>query len=273
MAKKPKKEKDNANEKTSLGGKIKIVIITLFIIFVWLAIFALLIKLDVNGIGSNVLSPVLRNVPVINKILPEASDEETSLNTNSKYDTLAKALRRIEELDRQIVELQAELDGTGLSDDTSTGDNSNNKTEKELKQANETIKDLKQQVENLKVFEEEQLNFDKLKDEFYNEIVYNDKAPTTDEYVKWYEQISPESAAEIYQQIEEKYKADEETQKLADTYEAMKPAQAAAILQNMTGELDAVVNILNSLSASQRASILSSMDSAFAAKLTSKMTP
>ena len=52
------------------GGSAPIVFVTFIIVVIWLAILALLIKLDVGGFGSTVLRPVLKDIPVINKILP-----------------------------------------------------------------------------------------------------------------------------------------------------------------------------------------------------------
>ena len=56
------------------GGGILVGIVVFMIILVWLAILALIIKMDVGGFGSTVLYPVLKDVPVVNKILPEVED-------------------------------------------------------------------------------------------------------------------------------------------------------------------------------------------------------
>lgn len=50
------------------GNKPLSILITALIILIWLGIFVALIKLDVGGFGSKVLTPVLKDVPVINKI-------------------------------------------------------------------------------------------------------------------------------------------------------------------------------------------------------------
>ena len=52
------------------SGGFSVVLVTILIVIIWLAILALLIKLDVGGFGSEVLTPVLKDVPVVNKILP-----------------------------------------------------------------------------------------------------------------------------------------------------------------------------------------------------------
>lgn len=59
------------------GGGISVFLVTVVIVIIWVAILCLLIKLDVGGFGSGVLAPVLKDVPVINKILPADSTVTT----------------------------------------------------------------------------------------------------------------------------------------------------------------------------------------------------
>ena len=75
MARKERIEKNNQDEE-NVGGKILSAFFVILIVVVWLAIIAALIKFDVGGFGSSVLRPILKDVPVINKILPAASEEE-----------------------------------------------------------------------------------------------------------------------------------------------------------------------------------------------------
>ena len=66
---------ENTDDELKAGSKILSVIITLLIVVILLGIIAACIKLDVGGIGNNVLRPVIKDVPVLNKILPKASNE------------------------------------------------------------------------------------------------------------------------------------------------------------------------------------------------------
>ena len=52
------------------GSNIPIFLTTVAIVGIWLLILCVLIKLDVGGFGSSVLTPILKDVPVVNKILP-----------------------------------------------------------------------------------------------------------------------------------------------------------------------------------------------------------
>ena len=55
-------KKNKTKENESGGSKLVNAVIVLVIILIWLAVFAFLIKLDVGGIGSNILYPVLKDV-------------------------------------------------------------------------------------------------------------------------------------------------------------------------------------------------------------------
>ena len=75
-------EEANLSDDEESGG-FSVFLVTAIIILVWLGIIGLLIKLDVGGFGSQVLAPVLSDVPVLNKILPES--EETESTTGEDY--------------------------------------------------------------------------------------------------------------------------------------------------------------------------------------------
>ena len=63
-----------------------------------MAILCLLIKLDVGGFGSGVLAPVLKDVPVINKILPVDSTVTTDDGESyGGYTSLREAVDYIKE--------------------------------------------------------------------------------------------------------------------------------------------------------------------------------
>lgn len=246
MAKKKKNE--DGTEKG--GSKVVSAIIVILIIVVWLAILAVLVKADVGHFGSNVLRPVLKDVPVINKILPAASEDELVNESDYEYATMSQALARIAELETENSEYKTQIESL-----------------------NETITDQTSEIERLKVFEENQEAFQTAKDQFYTEIVYGDNAPDTSAYVDWYNQIDSANAELIYSQILGAQKADLETQELAKSYSAMKPEEAAAILEEMTNDLDSVANILNSMSSEDRGKIMAKMNTQFAANITKKLLP
>ena len=61
---------DQEEELDGEPGGLPVFLVTAFIVAVWVAILCVLVKLDVGGVGTNVLKPLLKDVPVLNKILP-----------------------------------------------------------------------------------------------------------------------------------------------------------------------------------------------------------
>ena len=60
------------------GGGLIGALIAIIIVVIWLLVFALLIKMDVGGFGNNVMRPLIKDVPVLNKILPTVSDDDVA---------------------------------------------------------------------------------------------------------------------------------------------------------------------------------------------------
>lgn len=232
-------------------SKLVSIIITILIILIWIGIFAVIVKTDIGGFGSTVMAPVLKDVPVLNKILPDTV--VTKDDTDHKYKSMADAVDYIKQLEKELAQYQ--------EDDTSKDGR---------------ITDLEAENERLKAFEAAQAQFEQEKKEYYDEVVFGDKAIDYENYVKYYQQISPESAEELYQKAIEKYAYDEEFTERAKMYSSMDPAQAAAIFCEMTGDMDIVVNILNAMSSTNSSAIMneiSNIDSVYAAKLTKLLLP
>ena len=94
-------------EEESGGSKVAVFFVSLLIIVVWFAIIALLIKWDVGGFGSGVLAPILKDVPYVNKILPDDAVEQVSTEDSAyAYDTMADAVERIKELEKELADAQ-----------------------------------------------------------------------------------------------------------------------------------------------------------------------
>lgn len=240
---------ENGEPVEEKGGKFTSFLIGLVVIVIWLIIFALLIKMDVGGVGS-MLRPYLKNVPVINQILPEASNEEIAEETGYKYNSLAEAVERIKELEKQLEAYQTSGDASA-----------------------QTIAELQAEIDRLKVFEENQEYYEQLKDEFDREVVFTENAPDIEEYKKWYESIDADNAALLYSEVVEQLQYSKKVQEWAETYAKMDAANAAAILEEMTGDTDLVAKILLCMTSKQRAAILAEMDTVYAAKLTKIMYP
>jgi len=238
------------NDEEKAGGKLLSAVLIFMIIIVWLAAMVILIKLDVGHFGSRILRPVLKDVPVINMILPAASDDEAANETSLPYKNLAEALAQIDDLNATVAADQEKIQ---------------NMTEQIQEKDNEIVR--------LKGFEDDQERFVQLKNEFYNEVVYGNSAPDADTYIKWYESIDPDAAEEIYRQVVAQQQASSEIKDLATTYAEMEPASAAKILETMKGDLDTVTKIMQEMASSDRAEIMAEMDPDFAANITKKLMP
>lgn len=248
MARKKNKEKDGQNEiaqEESAGSKLLTILIVFVIVVIWLALFCVLIKFDVGHFGSEVLYPVLKDVPVVNKVLPSVEGEQKP----EGYTDIDAANARIKELEKQLADSQNS--GTASA---------------------EEVKDLKTENERLKKYEEQQRAFEQRVKEFDEQVVYNDKAPELSEYQKYYESIDKDNAAELYKQVVQDVQQSMKITKQSTLYSKMEPAQAASVLETMSGDLDLVAAILDGMSESKSAAILANMSPETAAQITTKMT-
>ena len=232
MAGKKKKDKNvEVAQEESNGSKLLTILIVIAIVLIWLGIFGVLIKMDVGNFGSEVLAPVIKDVPVINRILPK-----------SEEDTQTLAYTNIDEANAKIKQLEDE------------------------------VSQLKKEVERLKKFEEQQKSFEQRVKTFDENVVYNDQAPDISEYKKYYEEIDPDNAASIYKDVSKDLIYSDKITKQATMYGKMDPEKAAAVLETMTGDLDLVASILDSMSESKSSAILAEMTPETAAQITTKMT-
>jgi flagellar motility protein MotE (MotC chaperone) len=256
-AKKKAKEKgedfDDEEAEEKLGSRLVLVFVTLLIVIIWLAIICVLIKSDVGGFGSSVLYPVLKDVPYVNKILPSQDAGTGSTQyTDSEYayDSIDSAVAKIKELETEL-------------------DSAKTQNEKDA----ETINELQTEIEDLSTYKEQEAAFEEEKEKFYEEVVFSDEAPDISEYKTYYETIEPKNAEILYKQVVEQITADEKMDEYVKTYTSMQAKNAAAIFDTMTDNLSLVADILNNMGTTQRADILSKMDTDTAAKLTKMMNP
>ena len=244
-------ELEDDTEESSGGSKVALVFVTLIIIIIWLAILALLVKMDVGGFGSTVLAPVLKDVPYINKILPATDESELGTeDTEYPYQTLDEAVAYIKELE---LELQTAQEGSSEN--------------------SAYVAQLESEVAKLQQYEQNEADFENEKAQFYEEVVFNDKAPDISEYQKYYESIDPANAEGLYKEVVQQEQTSQELTDYVSTYSQMKPKEAAAIFDTMTDNLELVAKILNQMDRQSAANILGKMDSQTAAKVSELMEP
>lgn len=244
---KKKKNKEQETAEHESGGKGLVALITVLIIVIWLVVLGFLIKLDVGGFGSNVLYPILKDVPVVSNILPEPDTEDT---TQYPYATLEDAMNRISELETQLADAQASQSANA-----------------------DYVADLEQRAAQLEEYKANEAAFEELKQSFDEQVVFSDNAPDIEEYRQFYESIEPENAETLYKQVLEQQQVTQEVTDYVKIYSSMKPKQAAAIFDTMTDDLELVAQILNEMNAEDSAAILGLMNADTAAKLTQIMNP
>ena len=238
-------------EEESGGSKVAVFFVSLLIIVVWFAIIALLIKWDVGGFGSGVLAPILKDVPYVNKILPDDAVEQVSTEDSAyAYDTMADAVERIKELEKELADAQNASSANA-----------------------DYISQLEAQSQELQQYKENEAEFEKEKQSFYEDVVFSDVAPDIEEYKKYYESIDPANAEVLYKQVVAQTAEDEQLDDYIKTYSSMNPKEAAAIFDTMTDNLKLVAQILDGMDADSRAAILGKMTSDTAAKVTEIMKP
>ena len=224
---------------------------TIFIVFLWIGVICAIIKLDVGGFGTNVVAPLIKDVPVINKILP--NNVVTEIIDNEDYG----GFKSLKEAVEQIKTLELELENAQNS----------------YSSRDEDIASLKAEVLRLQEFEKKQVEFQRIKTEFYEEVVYAEKGPGAEEYQKYYQSMDPSTAEHLYKQVIAQLQESNEIQEFAAGYAKMKPANAAKIFEEMTDNFELVTRILNAMGAESRGKILEAMDPSVAAKITKIMDP
>lgn len=240
---------ENGDEEETTGGNALVVIVAILIVIVWLVIFALLIKMDVGGFGSTVLYPYLKDIPYVNKILPESEDYAEE-DEAYRFDTVDDAVVRIKELEAELAEAK-NLSGADAS----------------------YIAELEAEARELEQFKADQAQFEKTKEKFYEEVVFSDVAPDINKYKEYYESIDSQNAAAIYKEVIAQLQKQEDLDDYVKAYSSMKPAQAASIFNTMTNDLKLVAKILDAMDAESRGKILGAMDTDIAAQVTELMEP
>lgn len=234
-------------EETNSGS---VFAVTFVIVLIWVAILCLIVKLDFGGFGSTVLTPVLKDVPVLNLILPGDTDVAVEDGAYGGYDNLRDAVDYIKELELELERAQS-------AESTSS----------------EEVEQLRAEVERLKTFEDAQVEFQRIQTEFYEEVVYAENGPGIEAYREYYEEINPATAEYLYKQVVQQLEESKEIETYAQAYSEMKPAQAAAIFEEMTDNMDLIARILGAMEADERGAILGAMDAEVAARITKIMDP
>lgn len=222
-------------------------LLILLIILVWLLLMAIMIKFNIFGLGDT-LTPALKDIPYIQNLLPGAT-VKTESESEEVTETVSDNSEYVASLERELSEQLAR--NASLS---------------------ATIDVLNAEVERLEPFEAEQAELQQEKEQFYNDIIYNDNAPDASAYASYYAMIDPEEAAKIYEEVAANEVSDEEVEVYAATFSAMKPKEAAEIFNNMSN-ITLVARILKQMGSDDRGKIMAKLDTDVAEKVTELLEP
>ena len=142
------------------------------------------------------LAPILKDVPYVNKILPDDAVEQVSTEDSAyAYDTMADAVERIKELEKELADAQNASSANA-----------------------DYISQLEAQSQELQQYKENEAEFEKEKQSFYEDVVFSDVAPDIEEYKKYYESIDPANAEVLYKQVVAQTAEDEQLDDYIKTY-------------------------------------------------------
>lgn len=246
MATNVKKKEDVEKKK---GGKV---VLTLFVLLTVLFVgFIAAVKFDVLGLGNNFMRPLVGNIPVINLILPPIKEAAATSAENGEaynFETIEAAVESLKLTEKMLMEKSEEAE-----------------------KVYEQISLLEQEILRLKAFEDGFVEFEASKQLFYEEVA---KASGEQNFTTWYETMNPTIARSMYEELILKGINEEELASLILMYGAMKPANAAPILEIMAStQINMVASILKGVEAKQAGAILSAMNTDVAANLTTYMYP
>lgn len=241
-------EEAEAELNGDIHGGLGSFLLILLIILVWLLLMAIMIKFNILGLGDT-LTPALKDIPYIKNLLPGAQTVQMNNSGEDSSQVVADNSDYVASLEQELSR-QLALNASYAA----------------------TIDKLNAEVARLEPFEEEQAEFDQQRQQFYQDIVYNDNAPDASAYASYYAMIAPEEAAKIYEEIASDEISDEEVKVYAATFTAMKPKEAAAIFNNMSN-ITLVARILQQMGSDDRAKIMGKLDTEVAEKVTELLEP
>ncbi len=240
-SKEAKKELKAQRKKEKKPGKVGLIIL-LVVLFLAAAVVVTWI-FDLFGLREQVYIPLLRNVPIVNNLLPPPADAAGTPQVLSQEQLLAK-----------VKDLETQLD----------------KSDQDLKAANDKNKLFTDELTRLQAIENQQLDF-KAEKEAYERAVA-EKDPNA--FVKFFESVSPETAESIYRELKGTVEDNKNLKNYVATYQNMDETAAAKVLEELvTTDMDLVVLILKNIDTKKTSAILASMTPANAARITKRMAP
>lgn len=236
---------DDAIQKNSkrIKSKRKKPYIIPIILLAMIALMVVFIKLDIGKVSSKYIGPKIENIPIINKLLPKSNEEE------GLYDNYSK---------KQLIDI---ISGSEIEVELAR---------LEIEENLNRISDLEKKVKDLEVFEDEYLKFKEEKQVFDENVANMEK----DEFVRFYQQIYPETAEAVYAQIVQVQQMTKEQRKYSSLISEMDETSAAKVLENLfQTDMDIILSILSNMDTESASAILAEMDSQIASIVVKQLSP
>ena len=230
----------------------------LFVIAAVLAAFLfVIVKMNALGVAETYRESI-EKVPVLNLALPkeEASDPREM--------ELPELINKYEKLEAENDELKIEIDASNKKiDDLSKAKND---YEAQTLIYNEKTAQLEQKVMTL---EAEKKQLDDMKYELERAAASGDK----EAFAQYFESVSPEVAQEIYSQIIQSQKSDEEERKFISLFQTLDTKASAQIVETLgSSRLDFIAETLSAIKKDVAADIIGQLTPELAAQVTLKLS-
>ncbi|MCL2236289.1 MAG: hypothetical protein FWB98_07620 [Defluviitaleaceae bacterium] len=251
MAKAMKKEQKKASGKKS---KVWLVILLVFVVLV--GGFTALVVFDVFGLRTNVVNPLLSNVPIIGGLFEQEIDPETGLPVQA-YDPSAT----LEALEARILELEGDLE-QALANNLSIAE------ERDVLYI--TVNEHELENERLRELEEYHLEFLASRAQFEREVAEGNE----DAFVEFFATMHPELAEEIYNEIMAGRALDEQWQNYLSSWGSTAPVNVARVVELMaTTDMPMIARVMTYLPVNQRTAIFNNLSPDTLAALYRQMYP
>lgn len=248
VQKKAVSEQEQKNDSSTMEGVITKGLL-IIIMLLLLSLPVMIIKFNIAGMGEKA-RPALQDILYVNKILPAKPDPN-----DPKY--MSKA-----ELTQRYASLKADYDHLVQENEQSKQELAQLQDIKDNNQAltaaQQKLNDDNAQLEEAK----KQLEADK--QQFYEDIKNQKKT----DFKAYFEKIDKSKADELYAEILQEEKADQQVKDYVSYYEKMDADSAAPRLEQMSNtQMDLVVKIFKNMNKDQAAAILGAMKTDAAAKI------
>ncbi|MGE4282495.1 MAG: MotE family protein [Clostridia bacterium] len=240
----PSNKKKTGAKSEGLLTKVLLVVIILLL----LSLPLLIIKFDVRGMGQKV-RPLLEDIPYVQKVLPPKPDptDPKFMNKKELTESFLSYKEQFEQLSLESNSLKKELE---LLSNVEQNYEQFQKDQDKLEEEKVKLQQERQQLE-------------ADKNSFFQDIADEKKT----DFKAYFEKIHKEEAQQLYKEILEDEKIDQQIKEYVSFYENMDAENAAKIFDEMsTSKMDLIVSILKNMNREQAAEILAAMNITNAAK-------